>query len=235
MKRQAWIFSLGLMVGTLGFAADPFTDAMTAAYAPYRVVLFRTNSKAQMESELAMAQAQQAWQKLVSTYAKAPPVPYDRDAQFAQTLADVAAVYETASQEIRDKKLAQAHETLEKARDLMADIRRRNQVIVYSDHMNAYHAEMEHMLDHGPKWAGQPQGFLQLMEKLGALEFLAARLRTEAPAAVASDPGFIPAVTAVEMSLSTLRQAIMAQDAAKVLEALPKIKGPYSRLFLNFG
>ena len=234
-SRPALILALGLMCASRGFAADPVTEAMTSAYAPYRVVLFRTNSQAQTESELAMAQATKNWQELISKYAKAPPPPYDRDANFADTLMAVSAVYEKASGEIRAKKLAQAHETLEAARDLMAEIRRRNNVIVYSDHMNAYHAELEHLLSEGPPLAGQAQGFLQLMEKLGVMAYLAARLRSEAPAALVSDPAFAPAVTAVEKSLATLREAILAQDATRVREALSKIKGPYSQLFLKFG
>lgn len=98
-----------------------------------------------------------------------------------------------------------------------------------------YHAEMEHLLAEGPQLAGQAQGFLQLMEKLGVMAFLAARLRSEAPATLVSDPAFAPAVTAVEKSLGTLREAILAQDASRVREALSKIKGPYSQLFLKFG
>ena len=35
------------------FGADEATDAMQAAYASYRVALYRTNSKAQAESEQA--------------------------------------------------------------------------------------------------------------------------------------------------------------------------------------
>ena len=233
--RNLLIAGIGLTSAAMGFAADPITDAMTAAYAPYRVALFRTNSKAQIASEEAIVQASQAWQTLISTYAKAPPPPYDRDPHFGKALADVTAVYEKASNEIRAQKLAEAHETLENARDLMAEIRRRNNVIVYSDHMNAYHAEMEHLLSDGPKWVGQAQGFLLLMEKLGSMEFLAARLKSEAPTAVTSDPAFASALKTVEQSLSALREAILAQDANRVREAISKVKGPYSQLFLKFG
>ena len=68
--------TLALMAGMTAVpsshAADALTDAMQAAYGPYRVVLFRTNSKAQAESEQAMAQARQAWAAIVaSTYAPA--------------------------------------------------------------------------------------------------------------------------------------------------------------------
>ncbi|MFD0882670.1 hypothetical protein ACFQ2A_21755 [Variovorax dokdonensis] len=208
---------------------------MTAAYKPYRIALFRTNSKSQVESEVAIVQAAQAWRDLVLKFSKNPPPPYDRDADFGKALTDVDAVYARATAEINEQKLTEAHETLEKVRDLLAEIRRRNNVIVYSDHMNAYHAEMEQLLTQGPKWASQTQGFYLLMEKLGSMEYLAARLRSEAPPEVTSDAAFAPAMKLVEQSLAGLREAVLAQDATRVREALSKVKGPYSQLFLKFG
>ena len=55
-------------------------------------------------------------------------------------------VYAKALAEVGANQLSRAHEMLEEARDIMADLRRRNQVITCSDHMNACHAEMEHVL-----------------------------------------------------------------------------------------
>jgi hypothetical protein len=226
---------LGLSSALTAFAADPVTDAMTAAYAPYRAALYRTNSKSQADSEAAIAQAKQSWKLLAEQYAKAPPAPYNRDTQFAKIVAEVAAVYEQAETEIKDQKLPQAHDTLEKARDLMADIRRRNGVIVFSDHMNAYHAEMEVILEEAPRLASQPQGMLLVMERMGSLQYLSRQLRSQAPAHLLSDSGFVTAIQSLEKSLAALRETVLAQDAAKFKELLPKIKGPYSQLFLKFG
>ena len=40
---------------------------------------------------------------------------------------------------------------------------------------------------------------------------------------------------AVEASVAALRSAVLAGDAAAVREALGKLKGPYSRMFLKYG
>jgi len=234
IHHLAWAF-LGLSSALNAFAADPVTDAMTAAYAPYRAALYRTNGKSQADSEAAIAQAMQSWKLLADQYAKAPPAPYNRDSQFAKTVAEVTAVYELAETEIKANKLADAHNTLEKARDLMADIRRRNGVIVFSDHMNAYHSEMEEMVNEGSKLASQPQGMLLVMERMGSLQYLARQLRSQAPAHLLSDSGFVSALQSLEKSLAALRETVLAQDAAKFKELLPKIKGAYSQLFLKFG
>jgi hypothetical protein len=231
--------SLLLAIGSLAsgpvLSADLVTDAMQSAYVPYRAALFRTNSKAQVESEQAIAQAQQAWKTISDRFGTRPPAPYDRDLRFADSLAQVAAVYERAAQQIRDKGLAEAHETLERARDLMSDLRRRNDVVVYSDHMNAYHAEMEKLLDSAAQTLASPQGPLLLMARVGTLEYLARRLRTEAPAALQREPEFRPLLEAVEASVAALPMAVLSQDAAATRAAIGKLKGPYSRLFLKFG
>jgi len=76
-----------------------------------------------------------------------PPAPCDRDPGFAATLKQVDDVYAKAQGQVADKRMVDAHATLEEARDLMADLRRRNGVIVCSDHMNVYHEEMEQVLN----------------------------------------------------------------------------------------
>ena len=206
-------------------AADAVTDAMQAAYAPYREALFRTNSKAQAESEKAMAQAQVAWKGLAARFAAGAPAPYDRDAAFAATLSKVAAVYDKAEAEIASGKLPQAHETLEEARDL----------IVYSDHMNAYHAEMEHLLTDGPRLLAGPQGVPRLTAQAGVLQYLARQLREQAPAALRQDAEFERLLKEVEASVQSLLAAALSQDPAAIRDAMSKVKPPYSRLFLKFG
>ncbi len=229
------IGSLTLAVAFAATAADPVTDAMTDAYGPYRAVLFRTNSKAQTESEQTMAEARKRWQAFADRYGAKPGAPYDRDPAFSTTLAAVAKVYQKADTQIRAGKLTEAHETLEEARELMAQLRRRNGVITYSDHMNAYHAQMEHVLNDGGKLLAQPGGTLHLMAQVGALEFLAGKLKGEAPKEVAASAEFPAMLRSVEGSVELLKKAVLAQDQAQIKDALGKLKGPYSKLFLNFG
>lgn len=235
LRSQVALLVLGSCAVFPVFATDAVTDAMQAAYAPYREALFRTNSNAQAESQQAMVQAQQSWAKLVAQFGAKSPAPYDRDPTFAASLADVTKVYAKAADEVNARQLTVAHETLEKARDIMAETRRRNQVIIYSDHMNAYHLEMEHVLIDGVKTLSQPNGMQQLTATVGALSYLTKKLTTEAPATYAKHAEFTGLVKAVDKSVSDLQAALFAQDAAAVKEAIGKIKGPYSKLFLKFG
>lgn len=229
------ILLLGALAGASAMAADPVTDAMQQAYGPYRVALFRTNSNAQEESQQAISQAQKSWDSLSTQFGTKPPAPYDRDANFAASLAQVSSVYAKAAEQIGANQLTAAHETLEQARDIMAELRHRNQVIVYSDHMNAYHAEMELMLGHGPELLGKPGGLQQVTASAGALSYLAKKLTSEAPAAYAKNEEFVGLVTATDKSVNDLLAALYAQDASAAKAAIGKLKMPYSKLFLKFG
>ena len=233
---KSYLISTVLCVaGVSACAADSVTDAMQAAYAPYRVALFRTNSNAQAESQHAIAQAQQSWTKIIEQYSGRPPAPYDRDQAFATSLSEVSKVYAQAAREVAANQLSAAHETLEKARDIMAEMRRRNAVVIFSDHMNAYHSEMENVLINGPKILSQPGGMQQLTAMVGALSYLAHRLITEAPANYTTNEEFGEMVKAVNQSVSNLQDALFLQDMEAVKAALSKVKVPYSKFFLKFG
>ena len=224
-----------LACGTLAHAADPVTDAMQVANGPYRMALFKTNGKSQPEALQALIQAQQAWDKLSTQFGSKPAAPYDHDAAFAASVAEVAKVYTKALAEVNANQLTDAHNTLEHAREVMADMRQRNNVVVFSDHMNAYHAQMEVIMVDGHTTLAQPKGLLTMTAQTGALSYLAKRLTTQAPASLSQNPEFTGLVNAVNQSVSALESAVMNQDMAAAKEAIGKLKGPYSKLFAKFG
>jgi hypothetical protein len=224
-----------IVQGGAAQAADALTDAMQSAYTPYRAALFKTNAKAQADSEQAIADARAQWRALSQRYAASAPVPYDRDAEFAATLKKVDEVLARAEAQIRAGDLATGHETLEAVRDLLGELRRRNGVVVYSDHMNAYHAEMERLLVDAPAQLSQPGGMLAVAGQAAVLDYLARRLKQEAPPDLVRNADFGGLVDAVLSSVTQLRAAIARQDAAAVRDAVGKVKGPYSRLFVRFG
>jgi hypothetical protein len=234
MKK--YLISTALFVVSFSvWSADPVTDAMQIAYAPYRVALFRTNSNAQAESQQAIAQAQQSWTKLIEQYSSKPPAPYDRDTAFVTSLSEVLKVYDLSARQVSANQLTAAHETLEKARDIMADMRRRNQVVIFSDHMNAYHSEMENVLINAPSILLQQNGMQQLTAMVGALNYLAKKLISEAPANYATNEEFVESAKAVNKSVSELQDALFLQDAQAIKIKLSKVKVPYSKFFLKFG
>ncbi len=227
--------AMSLAFAGMAHAADPVTDLMQAANGPYRMALYKTNSKVQAEAQQALTQAQQAWAKLNTQFATTPAAPYDRDPAFVASVAEVAAVYEQAQKEVAAGQLTTAHNTLERVRDVTADMRLRNNVVVFSDHMNAYHSQMEVVLIHGADTLAQPKGMLLLTAQTGALSYLAKQLGVQAPAALKQNAEFSGLLKAVEQSVGNVEAALLNQDAAATKEAIGKLKGPYSKLFAKFG
>ena len=234
MFKPVLILSI-LFTAGIASAADPLTDAMQQAYVPYRVVLSRTNTKMQVESRQAIAQVQQRWDQLVAQFGANPPPPYDRDPTIADAMAEVSQVYVQAADEIDKNQLAEAHETLERARRVMAEMRHRNNVVVYSDHAMAYLAQRDWVLNDGPQTLDEPNGLLRLSAQVGVLDYMAGKLKSEAPAEYANNETFATMLKAVDKSVSDLKAAMLSQDAVKIREAINNIKLPYGKLFITFG
>lgn len=237
MRRvSSWVVGAWLVLASqVVMASDAVTDAIQDANQPYREALFSTNSKAQVEAEQAIDQVRKRWNTLIERYAANPPVPYDRDGKFVQTLNQVNAIFGKASKEIHEQALVKAHDTLEDARDLMAELRKRNGVIVFSDHMNAYHIEMERILNVDAEKLADSGAMMRLMSQVGTLGYLAQKLESEAPGPLSNNPEFKKLVAAVQQSVAALRDAVLNQDAPAIGEALKKLKGPYSKMFQKFG
>lgn len=224
-----------LSFGAIAHAADPVTDLMQAANAPYRMALYKTNGKSQDEAQQALLQAQQTWNKLATQFGTTPAAPYDRDPAFSASVTEVSHVYDQALKEVSVGQLSTAHTTLERVREVMADMRHRNNVVVFSDHMNAYHSQMEVIMIHGADTLAQPKGLLLLTAQTGALSYLAKQLDEQVSAALKKNEEFNTLLKAVNQSVGKLEEALLNQDAAAVKEAASKLKGPYSKLFAKFG
>ncbi len=233
--RLAATLAFGLTTTAVGWAADPVTDAMQVANAPYRVAMFKASGPSLPEAVQAVTQAQQAWSAFGSQFGSKPPAPYDQDAAFAESVAKVGALYAQAQAELAAGKAPAAHTALKAIRTVTAEMRQRSQVMIYSDHIHAYHLQMEHVLIDGKAMLEQPKGLLLLTSQVGALGYLAKRLSSQAPASLTGNAEFVAMVGAVGASVSALESALLAQDMAAVKDAMGKLKAPYSKLFAKFG
>ena len=131
---------------------------------------------------------------------------------------------------IRDR-LTPAHETLEQVRDLLAGMRQRNGVVVFSDHMNAYHEEMEHVVVDGPKQLADAAGAQALLARVGALDYLARRLRTQAPEALLRDAEFTALLAKVEAVSYTHLDVYKRQSPTSVINktSINKLSNKFRR------
>jgi len=233
--RHAAVLAFGLTATSLVWAADPVTDAMQVANAPYRVAMFKASGPSLPEAVQAVTQAQQAWSAFSRQFGSKPPAPYDQDAAFAESIGKVGALYAQAQTELAAGNALAAHSALKAIRTVTAEMRQRSQVMIYSDQIHAYHLQMEYVLIDGKAMLEQPKGLLLLTSQVGALGYLAKRLSSQAPASLAGNAEFTAMVGAVGASVTALEAALLAQDLAAVKDAMGKLKAPYSKLFAKFG
>ena len=116
----------------------------------------------------------------------------------------------------------------------MAELRHRNQIVVY-DHINAYHTKMEDTLKSSIKLMGQPQGLQQLTAQACVLAFLANKLTRPLPLTPRTkNQEFVASVRAMYKLVRDLLSALYAHDDISVKLAIEKVKMPYNKLFLKF-
>ena len=236
MTFSRLISAAALTVVLVGSAsAGPFSDfetAMRGAYADYRAALFTTNSGKSEAAVKAVDTFKQKWAALAAANTQAPP-QYADDPAFAETLAKVAAIADTAATEVAAGKLPKAHETLEAIRFQIGGLHERNGIVGFSDRMNAYHAKMEEVLtrDYGGFDAA---GLGALREDAAVLAYLAADIKAHPPAE-AANPAYGKLLDAMLDSVAKLGTAAKSGDAAAAKAALGGLKVPYSKLFLKFG
>lgn len=236
MKRLA----LGTVVfGLLGsaVAAGPvtdFEDAYRAVYGQYRVALFATNSGNVEKSVGSLAGFSGGWAGLMQTYRDAPPPQYADDAQWGEAMGAVDALLVKAGEEVASGQLPKAHETLEGVREVLSALHMRNGVQTFSDRMNAYHAEMEHVLAIDP--AGVTADILGELAARGAvMRYLADDLMAHPPKEAGGNAEYAALVADFDGSVVAFETAVKAGDLAAVKAAMAGLKKPYSMLFLKFG
>ena len=208
-----------------------FQSMADDAYSAYRVALFQTNANDQKATLDALAAAQGGWSKVVSTYRDKPPAIYADDRAYAKDLDEVSGLLSRAQAQAAAGTLPAAHETLEGVRDILGELRRRNGVIVFSDHINAYHTEMERVI--GGEIAMEDRR--ALIEQSGVLVYLDRKIRANAPAAYQGDPKFQQLSAGNTAAIEKLRTALASNAVADIKSAIESLKPAYAKLFLAFG
>lgn len=234
MKRVVLPALLGLFL-TTPVIAGPIGDFHAVyrdMYARYRVALFQTNTGNAETSAQAMQGFAAAWTQFAASYATTPPPHLAEDAGWDTTMQDVAKALGAAQAEVLAGSLPEAHETLEHIRDVLGDMHARNSIESFSDRMNAYHAEMEHLLALD---LSQPDIVGIAREKAAVLDYLARDLLAAPPADAAGNADYDTLAAAFAASVWAFLDATRNGDPAAIKQAVSGLKKPYAKLFVKFG
>lgn len=222
-----------------GAGENPFTQFnsdVDKAYAVYRKALFQTNKKDAGKSGKANKMFIQQWQQVRNKFGSNPPEVFSSDPQWESTLSNIGEIAQKSAGQIEEGSLAEAHETLEDIRDELTDLRKRNSVIVFSDHINNYHEVMEKLLVGGytPDKIDE-NAKSEINGQLAVLSYLADTIKENAPARYQEDPKYQKLEKGLFGSLEALSKALLSGDPAAISKSVKMLKPAYAKMFVNFG
>jgi hypothetical protein len=233
------IFNLASSDARAGEIAK-FNHDFGQAYGVYRQALVATGvgkkDKGAVDSAIkAVNELERQWSSFAGQYKK-PPAHFAEEKAWEPTLAKVRALISKGSEAAKRASLDDSHDALEEIRVILGDLRRRNNVIIFSDHVNAYHEQMDEII--GADYA--VDGFdaaqrLELIEQLAVLVFLAEAMERNAPPEYSSNPEFVTLLESVFSSIDKVRQSIEENDKRHIINAIAGLKSPFAKLFIKFG
>lgn len=212
-----------------------FNNQITKAYADYRMALFQTSKKDSKASLKFAQQFSQKWQIIRDQYQDNPPAVYALDPLWKSTVASISRISLEGVNEVKQNELEKAHETLEAIRDLLGDLRKRNNTITFSDHVNKYHEQMEAVLSLKLSDSISSDQLKQLREYLAVLDYLMAELKDSAPKSYLSNSEFNKLLKGNFSALANLRKAIDNESNGVIKKAISLLKPAYAKLFVKFG
>ncbi|WP_316858294.1 hypothetical protein [uncultured Cohaesibacter sp.] len=225
-----------LLIGSSSISFADFDGDVDKAYAAYRVALFKSNQKDEEATKKAIAKFQSVWTGTILSNYTSAPAKYAGEKNWTATLEKIGAIADEAANVTMQGKILEAHEVLEEIRDQLDGLRDRNGVRVFSNFVNAYHTEMEHVMGTeitADNWNDALRG--DLREKLGILTYLAKDLAAHAPEALRENEEFGSLLKGLEGSIDQLRNALEANDPEAVKKAVGGLKPAYAKLFVKFG
>ena len=239
-KSIIFVTCMLFALASLSHAAEnrfqQFNTDLDQAYAAYRKALFQTNTEDAEKSGEANAMFLKQWKQIQQTYGNQPPEVFSSDPQWLATLATIDDMAVKSGEQIKEGQLASAHETLEAVRDELSNLRHRNSVIVFSDHINNYHQVMEGVL--AGNYASDKidkAAIMELSGQVAVLKYLAEAIKENAPAKYHNDQKYQTLQNGLFASLDALTQAISSENPEAISKSIKMLKPAYAKLFVNFG
>ncbi len=234
------VFALAL-VGAAGLArasdlAD-FNEASAAAYEHYRAATsyLRTGNAALAAIELEAAQGK--WQGVVTRFAESPPDAFAGDPSWATTLSGIGNRLEESLAAIDAGDLKAAGEILAPIRGELSGLRARNNVVVFSDRVDAVSTAMDRLwrFRHEPPDLDSAAALRELRSGTAVLEYLLRLCRETAPAELRGDPNFVRFLDSGTEAVERLWQAIETKDRELLINTLRELRSFERLFFLRFG
>ncbi len=214
-----------------------FNDAVAAAYVHYRGAVFyaRTGNLGVSTVELKLMAAK--WQAVLDRFATAPPDAFADDPAWGQTLRGVGRQIAAAAAAARRGDADATRDALAPIRRELAALRRRNNVVVFSDCTDELHAAVDTVWSYRrePPDFASAEALARFKARLGVVAYMFRRCHARAPAAAAKSAEFNRLFETARDSLGRLRRALNEGNGAGLTGALRELRSLDHMLFLRFG
>lgn len=236
MRGAFLALSMLLLSGAVAHA-QPFDDALEATLGPWRAASWYARSGNTGVAALEAEEFRTRWRALAAQFAT-PPDPFGRDAAWPETLRRIDGEADSAVDALGRDDAAAAANALRRIGDALSDLRARNGVVGFSDHVARYRDAVDRL------------SVLSLDDRLDPARIAALRGLTERTAeAVAAlernVPGRWRTDPAMDESLRQNRDSVAAVVAAlarpdtpsalEVVGLIGVVRANYNLLFLRFG
>jgi hypothetical protein len=214
-----------------------FVVVQADAYAHYREAAFYARTGNAAVAGLALDEFIVKWTALVEAYADSPPADYAGDADWKNTLHDVLTRAETGLDALDADDPDAAKDAIGPIRGILGDLRRRNNVITYSDHVNALSAAMNLLSRYRKevKDLGDAKAVAMVREQAAIVEALFEKCRDQAAREVATDPEFKRLVDGAAESMGKLLKSLETGDILLYRIGIGELRSYERIMFLRFG
>jgi hypothetical protein len=220
-------------------AADlkAFNEAVALAYQHYRGASFYLRTKNLAVATFELDDMQVAWRVVEARFSDAPPDSFAGDPAWRETLRDIGARIEKALDAAGDGDLKRVAAFVGPVRGLLATLRARNNVYVFSDCVNEANAAGEAILAFRPRpHAFDDEAWVnRLRAQAAVVAYIYAKCGKTAPEALRNDAGFNRLIEGALDEMKTVLEAIKTKNSRLLAITLGEFRSFDRILFLNYG
>jgi len=233
-------FVLALMIASdrpLAGETGDFNAAVADAYNHYRQAVFFLRTKNPGVAALEISIMADKWQALAERHAGSPPDAYDGDAEFPGTMQSVAEQLAKAAAAAEAMEAETAAEAMKPVRTMIAELRRRNGIVTFSDCVDAINASMDRLWPYrrNPPDFEDAEAVDALRQELGISLYLYKKCYAEAPKAYRTDPEFQRLFENGIDSFTRIWKPVRDKNAIGVINFLRELRSLDKMIFLRFG
>lgn len=237
-KTTLFAFACLFTLAPAGLAdGTDFPTAQADAYAHYREAVFYTRTGNTAVAGLALDEFVVKWAALVARFADSPPAEYAGDANWKDTLQEIMRRAETGLDALDADDPETARDAINPIRGILGDMRRRNNVVTYSDHVDALGAAMDRLAQYRKEVRdmGDAEAVATVREQAALVEALFEKCRSEAAPEVAANPEFKRLVDGADESMGKLLESLETKDPLLLRIGIGELRSYERIMFLRFG